>query len=132
LNDEEDEGDRDDYTHQTDGGLISPLTGYFADSANNFLLTRTGNDGTPYQSPNAHYDSRGPQSGVWHSEYNKKGLKGVHRVIHIVMMVVKEAPNAVVELPSTKTRRFWLWIVWLTTWWIPNFMLRIVGRMKRP
>jgi chitin synthase len=47
-------------------------------------------------------------------------------------MMVKEAPNAVVEVPSTKTRRFWLWTVWLTTWWMPNFMLRIVGRMKRP
>jgi chitin synthase len=26
-------------------------------------------------------------------------------------MVVKEAPKAVVEVPSTKTRRFWLWTV---------------------
>ena len=41
-------GDRDDntdYTHQTDGGLIPPTTGYFADSADNLLLTGTGNDG---------------------------------------------------------------------------------------
>jgi chitin synthase len=124
LNDEEDEeGDRDDntdYTHQTDGGLIPPSTGYFADSADNLLLTRTGNDGTPYQSPNLHYDSGGLQSAGVYSP--KEGGD----------MVVKEAPNVVVEVPSTKTRRFWLWLVWLTTWWIPNFMLRIVGRMKRP
>jgi chitin synthase len=47
-------------------------------------------------------------------------------------MVVKEAPNTVEEVPSTKTRRWWLMLVWLTTWWIPNFVLRYIGRMKRP
>ena len=47
-------------------------------------------------------------------------------------MVVKEAPNTVVEIPLTKSRRYWLWIVWLTTWWMPYFMLRIIGCMKRP
>ena len=56
LNDEEDEeaggDDNTDYTHQTDGGLVPPLAGYFADSADNLLLTGTGNDGVPYQSPN--------------------------------------------------------------------------------
>ena len=139
---EEEEGDRDDntdFTHQTEGGLIPPTIGYFADSADNLLLTRTGNDGTQYQSPNARYDIEGPQSrGVWSSEYDKKDLSppemgySPHSPKESGDMVVNEAPNAVVEVPSTKTRRTWLWIVWLTTWWMPDFMLRLLGRMKRP
>ena len=144
--DDEGYGDGDDATsntHQTDGGLVPPITGYFADSADNLLLTRMGNDGTKYQSPNAQYDAGGPQErGVWGSDYDKKGL-GSPAIGSLGYspgdsakesggMVVKEAPNAVEEVPSTKTRRFWLWLVWLTTWWMPNFLLRIVGRMKRP
>ena len=144
---EEEEGDRDDntdYTHQTDGGLIppTPIAGNFADSAENLLL-ETGNDGAPYPSPNAQYDFGGPQNtGVWGSDYDKKDPnpgKGSltyssrnNTAKESADMVVKEAPTAVVEIPSTKNRRYWLWIVWLTTWWIPNFMLRYIGRMKRP
>ena len=142
LEDDEEGDDNTDYTHQTDGGLIPPIpsAGYFADSADNLLLT---NDGTPYQSSNAQYDFGGPQSrGVWDSDYDKKDSRspGMGSLTYSPRdttkesgdMVVKEAPNAVVEIPSTKSRRYWLWIVWLTTWWIPNFMLRYIGRMKRP
>ena len=143
LEDEEDVDSNTDYTHQTEGGLIppTPLTGYFADSADNLLLT--GNDGAPYQSPNAQYDFGGPQNrGVWESNDDKKDPRspGIGSLAYSARdtakesgdMVVKEAPNAVVEIPSTKSRRYWLWLVWLTTWWIPNFMLRYIGRMKRP
>ena len=145
LEDDE-EGDRDDntdYTHQTDGGLVPPTAGYFADSADNLLLTGMESDGVPYQSPNAQYDFGGPQNrGVWDSDYDKKDPKspGIASLAYSPRdtakesgdMVVKEAPNDVVEIPSTKSRRYWLWVVWFTTWWIPNFMLRFVGRMKRP
>ena len=146
LNDEEDEeaggDDNTYYTHQTDGGLVPPLAGYFADSAENLLLMGTGNNGVPYQSPNVQYDFGGPQNrGVWGSDYDKKdprsprisslGYSPHDTAKESGKMVVKEAPNAVVEIPSTKSRRYWLWIVWLMTWWILNFMLRFVGRMKR-
>jgi chitin synthase len=47
-------------------------------------------------------------------------------------MVVKEAPNAVEEVPTTRSRRVWLWIVTIVTFWIPNFLLKCMGRMKRP
>lgn len=30
------------------------------------------------------------------------------------------------------TRRIWVTVVWILTWWIPSFVLRYVGRMKRP
>ena len=108
-----------DFTHQTDGGLIppTPLAGYFADSADNLL---TGNDGAPYQSPNAQYDFGGAQSrGIWDSDYHKKVPRspGIGSLIYSPRdtvkesgdMVDKEAPNA--EIPSTKSRRYWLWIV---------------------
>ena len=112
LNDEEDEeaggDDNTDYTHQMDGGLVPPLAGYFADSADNLLLTGMGNDGVPYQSPNAQYDFGGPQNrGVWGSDYDKKeprspgisslGYSPCDTVKESGDMVVKEAPNAVVE-----------------------------------
>jgi hypothetical protein len=72
--DEEGDGDDNtDYTHPTDGGLIPSTTGYFADSADNLLLTGAGNDGAPYLSPNTQFDFGGPQNrGVWDSDYNKK------------------------------------------------------------
>jgi chitin synthase len=49
-------------------------------------------------------------------------------------IVVKEQSGgqAVEDIPTTSTRRWWLRIVWLCTWLIPSFLLRIIGRMKRP
>jgi chitin synthase len=32
----------------------------------------------------------------------------------------------------TAARRFWVIFVWALTWWIPSFLLRYIGRMKRP
>ncbi|KAJ7065405.1 glycosyltransferase family 2 protein [Mycena amicta] len=40
--------------------------------------------------------------------------------------------NAVEEIPSSRARRMWLWVVWGTTWYIPSFLLKFIGRMKRP
>jgi chitin synthase len=80
--------------------------------------------------------------GVWDNDYDKKDPRtpGISSLGYSPRdtakesgdMVVKEAPNAVVEIPLTKSRKYWLMIVWLTTWWIPNFMLRFVGGMKWP
>lgn len=41
-------------------------------------------------------------------------------------------PKAIVSEPVPKSRRIWVAIVWMLTFWIPSFMLRYVGRMKRP
>ncbi|KAK5175665.1 uncharacterized protein LTR77_000804 [Saxophila tyrrhenica] len=35
------------------------------------------------------------------------------------------------ERPLTGERKRWLAIVYLMTWWLPDFVIRIVGRMKR-
>lgn len=36
------------------------------------------------------------------------------------------------HLPTTRVRRYWLLFVRLFTWWIPDFLLTYIGRMKRP
>ncbi|RIA92287.1 Glycosyltransferase Family 2 protein [Glomus cerebriforme] len=36
------------------------------------------------------------------------------------------------ELPTTRTRIWWVRFVWLCTWWIPSFLLSWIGKMKRP
>jgi chitin synthase len=41
-------------------------------------------------------------------------------------------PKHIVENPTSKGRRIWVAIVWSLTFWIPSFLLRWVGRMKRP
>ncbi|KFY43308.1 hypothetical protein V494_02029 [Pseudogymnoascus sp. VKM F-4513 (FW-928)] len=41
-------------------------------------------------------------------------------------------PKAVVSDKVTFSRRLWVGFVWALTFWIPSFLLRYVGRMKRP
>ncbi|SCV67156.1 BQ2448_5802 [Microbotryum intermedium] len=36
------------------------------------------------------------------------------------------------EVPSSRARRAWVFIVTLLTWWIPDISLKYLGRMKRP
>ncbi|OLL22345.1 Chitin synthase 6, partial [Neolecta irregularis DAH-3] len=40
--------------------------------------------------------------------------------------------NVVQELRTSFSRRFWVFITWSCTWWIPAFVLTHIGRMKRP
>lgn len=41
-------------------------------------------------------------------------------------------PKSVHSEPIDVSRRIWIGFVWALTFWIPSFMLRYVGRMKRP
>jgi chitin synthase len=41
-------------------------------------------------------------------------------------------PKHLTSQKMTKGRRIWVSFVWALTWWIPSFLLRYVGRMKRP
>ena len=41
-------------------------------------------------------------------------------------------PKAVIREPVSKGRRVWIAVVWALTFWIPSFVLRYIGRMKRP
>ncbi|PPQ74695.1 hypothetical protein CVT26_007605 [Gymnopilus dilepis] len=144
---EEDFGadDNTEYTHG-EGGLAPPSSmGYFGDSADNLLVTRTGPDGNKYSDPNAQYGSGGLNTptapyGQWGSDYDKKegGDLGTPELPYgggnrkeEGGIVVNNAPP-VEEVPTSKARRWWLRMVWLTTWWMPSFLLKSVGRMKRP
>ncbi|KAJ7066810.1 glycosyltransferase family 2 protein [Mycena belliarum] len=40
--------------------------------------------------------------------------------------------NAVEEVPSSRARRVWLAMVWGLTFYIPSFLMKLLGRMKRP
>ncbi|KAG6888077.1 hypothetical protein C0992_009697 [Termitomyces sp. T32_za158] len=155
--DDEDEGsmlpdDGTEYTHPEQAGLAVPGTtsGYFNESADNLLLTRMGPDGTRYQDPNAEYgggglstpgyDARGfggrgrvaDGSGEW--DVDSKGVRPYSPNINKAegSLVVKDAPNTVEQIPTSRARRWWLGLVWLCTWLIPSFALKYIGRMKRP
>lgn len=41
-------------------------------------------------------------------------------------------PKHITSQPISGTRRVWVAFVWALTFWIPSFLLRYVGRMKRP
>ena len=155
--DEEDDYIGDDNTDFTHGeGLAPPSSGYFGESADNLLLPRTGPDGSRYLEANATYGSGGLRTpgyggkfseaddhGVWSPDLDKKEPPSPEVLPYSTRggppgdkeaggMVVKDAPNAVEEVPTSKSRRWWLRLVWLCTWLVPSFLLRTVGRMKRP
>ncbi|KAF4619536.1 hypothetical protein D9613_004681 [Agrocybe pediades] len=147
-----------EYTHG-EHGLVPPPgggglggAGYFGDSADNLLGYGAGGLRTPTMA--AYGGQTGPGGGgqdVWSAEDGDKemGSSGSPEMLPYSSsrgapgsgppggggtggMTVKESHNAVEEVPSTKSRRWWLRLVWLTTWWIPSFLLRVLGRMKRP
>jgi chitin synthase len=41
-------------------------------------------------------------------------------------------PHHLITEPTTFGRRIWVMFVWALTFWIPSFVLRYIGRMKRP
>lgn len=41
-------------------------------------------------------------------------------------------PTVVTEQPISRSRRVWVALTWALTFWIPSFVLRYIGRMKRP
>lgn len=41
-------------------------------------------------------------------------------------------PKHITSQATTKSRRLWVAFVWALTFWIPSFVLRYIGRMKRP
>ncbi|KAF8627926.1 hypothetical protein AX17_006081 [Amanita inopinata Kibby_2008] len=134
--------DGTEYTHGEDRSLgVMQQDGYYNESADNLLppgrkLYAGGGAGGSYGEDGqwvggGDWDKKGgsaPASpglpGLPYSPRTKETVDGA--------IIVKEVPNAVEEVPSSRSRRWWLWIVWATTWWIPSFLLRWLGRMKRP
>ncbi|KAI0065969.1 glycosyltransferase family 2 protein [Artomyces pyxidatus] len=135
--------DATDYTHQD--SAFPPQGGEYGHSADDLLLTRTGTNGTQYRAPSGGYSQGGlltpnlappyreDESG-WGSDYDRKERLGdmSPEMSKEAGLVVKEAPNTVEEVPTSRSRRIWLYMVWASTWWMPSFLLSSVGRMKRP
>jgi chitin synthase len=135
--------DNTEYTHQDPG--FPPQNASYGQSDDNLLLTRVTTNGTQYRDPNVSYGQGGlltpglsappyreDESG-WGSDYDRKEAPP-SSLDHSkeAGLVVKDAPNAVEEVPTSRARRIWLCVVWATTWWMPSFCLSAIGRMKRP
>ncbi|KAF8839315.1 glycosyltransferase family 2 protein [Paxillus ammoniavirescens] len=136
-----------EYTHPDGPGHDGPDN----ESRDNLLIARVGTHGSRYQDPNQNlpYGVSGlpsPNLGApaytdnedgygWGSEWDKKGGSpggSPPAASKEAGMVVKPAPAAVEEVPTSRSRRWWLYLVWACTGWIPSFVLRYIGRMKRP
>jgi chitin synthase len=133
-----------DFTHADGAGQE-----YASESRDNLLVARVGSRGSRYQDANylSPYGNLGPPSpalgtpayndndGESGSEWDKKGQSAGVTSPYASKeggMVINAAPTAVEEVPSSRSRRWWLVLVWGFTGWIPSFVLRYVGRMKRP
>ena len=137
-------------TEHTADPSIHAGGGYFGESNDNLLLSRTTSAGMNYLDPNnggaGRYGTKmdptpeytEPEDGsAWGSEWDKRGAADRSPQVESLPkeaggLVVNNAPNAVEEVPTSRSRRFWLWMVRLSTWWIPDFLLTSIGRMKRP
>jgi len=60
--------------------------------------------------------------------YNDEMGEYVHRHMDPEMA----DPKTITMEKTSTSRRIWVVIVWMLTFWIPSFVLRYVGRMKRP
>ncbi|PBK94008.1 chitin synthase [Armillaria gallica] len=153
LDDEEESVERDDTTEYTHQEGLAPEVGQ--ESAEDLLLTRTGSHGTQYRDPNvgsygqgglltpnmsATQRGFGPDRDNGEEYWDKSGGGGSSSGAppyndpskEADGLVVKEVANAVEEVPSSRSRRVWLGIVWACTFWMPTFLLSWIGRMKRP
>jgi chitin synthase len=134
--------DTTEYTHTE----LATQGGYFNESVDNLLLTRTGTDGTHYLDPNTAGTAYGgggvgnqsahgfSESGEGWADYDKKPSPRHSPAAskEAGEIVVNPAPHAVEEVPSSGTRRVWLSLVWMVTGFIPTILLSSIGRMKRP
>ena len=129
--------DTTEYTHQES---LTPGTYYAGhESEDNLLLNRGAGAPraafptpmTPGQPATPAYSEAGEG---WGSEWDKEGASrsppngGTPKEGEMIA----KAPNTVEEVPTSRARRNWLFVVRMTTWWIPAFVLAKVGRMKRP
>lgn len=124
----------------------NPFKGRYMDSQDRLLDSEAGHSvNNPFQTPYAGGGLRSPMmqsdadvNGDWNgSDWDKKGLvdnplagKELEKGSGIVQKELEG--NTVEEIPTSRSRRWWLRVVWASTWWIPSFALSHIGRMKRP
>ncbi|OZJ02150.1 hypothetical protein BZG36_04995 [Bifiguratus adelaidae] len=67
------------------------------------------------------------------SDWARTG-SGNGTMVDLGQILEQHAPQeeqTIEEIPITHSRRWWVRFVWLMTWWIPSFLLKWIGRMKR-
>ncbi|KAH9939246.1 chitin synthase [Epithele typhae] len=127
--------DATEYTHQESLGAPGPF--YGGESEDNLLLNRGGPQSAQSHNPSfptpSYPETPGysePGGGAWGYDYKERAPDTPNPSKE--GGIIAKAPDTVEEVPTSKTRRYWLFVVRLTTWWIPAFMLAKIGRMKRP
>ena len=91
--------------------------------------------GTPQDHYQGYRDSPEPgASTVWSEYKNEEG----HPTSDLPLsketdgMIVKDRKHTSTEIiATTRARRAWIRITWALTWWVPSFLLRKIGGMKR-
>lgn len=90
--------------------------------------------GDNLSAPLPYIQASSQQSDVWGSE--KDAPAGFNHQAHKEGVIDSHGrinkSTAVEEIPTSRGRRIWVFIVWLCTWWIPSVCLTHLGRMKRP
>ncbi|GJJ06868.1 hypothetical protein Clacol_001064 [Clathrus columnatus] len=86
--------------------------------------------------PTMYRQMQGSEAG-WESNWESKQELASPDIVKSsskeeVDLIVSDKQNIVEEIPQSRSRRFWIIMVWLFTWYIPTFLLRYIGRMKRP
>ena len=116
------------YGDGEDWGLLGCPAGH----QNSHFLYPAENSPTNVRSPFT--DNHAPSQAGWESEYDKEAPPPTPDASGNVDggIVMKGASNVVGEVPTSRTRRIRLWVVMACTFWIPGFVLRKVGWMKRP
>jgi chitin synthase len=117
--------------------IVGPGGTHFNESNNNMLLTRMGTNGTQYHDANAEYAAgvlRTPNAGAsreysktdesgWGSERDKKGRGHGSPNLPLgskeASMVADHALNTLEGVPTSRARRWWLFMVWIRTSIIP-------------
>ena len=100
------------------------------------LLSRQGPAGgpTPFDETKSAYFEDGAQSVMGSEAYAPSGQLFSEKHARGSGVPVEEllSPETVEVHRTTPARRWWVRLTWLLTWWIPDFVLRFVGRIKRP
>lgn len=115
--------------------LVDPKMS-FAENANNLFLeagnrnynpNNMGDNDAYYFDPDS--KSLAPTSGGGNMfRFNDSKSANKDALIH-----TKDGAeeNQIDEVPVTRARKAWMFVVWMLTWWIPDFFIRILGKMPR-
>ena len=131
-------GDYDGY----EADLLSPSPGYAGDSKTRLVTAHEiapspgyGEYGHESKTPGGYFGSRevDGRSEAGLSAYQSGDL--FRNLDTRAQMAEKGNEKAMVEVEDvvvSGSRKRWLFVVWLLTWFVPDFLVRWLGRMKRP